>query len=91
MRLVDAVFDCGDFLRIRKGDEQEDIPLSNIANVKTRYVIKMTRAITLVLAKPGKFGSEIYFCFPREGWGFSQPSMVDDLKNRARKARRNRK
>jgi hypothetical protein len=90
MRLVDVAFDCGDFLRVRKGDQQEDIPLSNIANVKHGYVTKGSRVIALVLVKPGKLGSVIYFCHLQEGWFFSKSPIVDELKDRAREARSSR-
>ncbi len=59
--LVDEVYDCGDSLRIRKGREEDTIPLSNIMNVNFNTP---PARITLTLAVPGKFGSEIAFVPP---------------------------
>ena len=59
--LVDEVFDCGDSLLLRKGNEEDAIPLSNIANVN--FTARPSR-ITLTLTTPGKFGTEVAFVPP---------------------------
>jgi hypothetical protein len=58
--LVDDVYDCGDFLRVRNHGDEENVALSNIMNVSATTAINPPR-ITLRLVHPGKFGPEIAF------------------------------
>ena len=87
--LVDEVHDCGDYLLIRRGDEQERVPLSNIMNVSASTNTNPPR-ITLRLLKPGKFGAEIAFT-PQVRFSlnpFAKNPIVDELIVRVDKARR---
>lgn len=87
--LVDEVHDGGDYLLIRKGDEQDRVPLSNIINVSASTNTKPPR-VTLRLLKPGKFGQEITFS-PQVKFSlnpFAKNPIVDDLIVRVDKARR---
>jgi hypothetical protein len=87
--LVDEVHDGGDFLVIRKGGEEERVPLSNIMNVSASTNMNPAR-ITLRLVKPGRFGSEVSFALPaRFSFNpFAKHPVVDDLIVRVDRARR---
>jgi len=88
---VDAVFDCGDHLLVRKSDKEDTVPLSNIINVNFwKNPQNISAQITLRLASPGKFGTEISFALPSKiYWGFPPRSEIaEDLLVRAEKARR---
>jgi hypothetical protein len=87
--LADEVDDCGDFLVFRKGGEEDTVLLSNIINVNFSADRRgAAPRITLTLAAPGKFGSEIMFAPPAQ---FFVPSgrnaVAEDLLARAYKAR----
>ena len=84
--VVDEVYDCGDFLLVRKRGEEDNIPLSNVINVN--YNARPTR-ITLTLATPGKFGSEISFAPPPRLFvsPYYKNEIVGDLIARTTKAR----
>ena len=87
--LADEVHDLGDYLLIRKGNEEERVPLSNIMNVSAITHINPPR-VTLRLVKPGKFGPEITFT-PRTYWRFlpfAKNPIVEDLIVRVDRARR---
>ena len=86
--LVDEVFDCGDFLLIKKGGKEERIPLSNIINVNFAMNQKPAR-ISLTLAKPGRFGSPISFALPPKIYLHPVPhsDVAEDLIVRAHAAR----
>ena len=89
--LADEVYDCGDFLRVRKGAEEEAVPLSNIMNISASLTTNPPRVI-LRLAKPSRFGDEIAF-LPEVGLRlnpFARLPVVDDLIVRADRARSRR-
>lgn len=88
--LVDEVDDCGDYLLVKKRGEEDTVLLSNIINVNFSTDPRGVAArITLRLASPGKFGTEISFApppqihmsFPRRN------EIAEDLLARADKAR----
>jgi hypothetical protein len=87
--LMDEVHDGGDFLLIRKGGEEERVPLSNIMNVSASTNMNPPR-ITLRLVKPGRFGSEVSFSPPQRFSfnPFAKHPLVDELIVRVDKARR---
>ncbi len=58
--LADEVWEGGDFLKIRFGDNEERIPFSNIANIN--YMMMNPPRATLLLRNPCRFGKEIAFC-----------------------------
>jgi hypothetical protein len=86
--LVDEVYDCGNFLLVRSGGEEERIPLSNIMNVSAAILVNPPR-ITLTLVKPCKFGSQIDFSpvRPFSLNPFAGNEVAEDLIVRAYKAR----
>lgn len=89
--LADEVHDCGDSLVVRKGSDEERIPLSNIINVSESIHARPPR-ITLRLARPGRFGSEVSFS-PPSGISFNPFAanpVAEDLIVRVDKARRER-
>jgi len=87
--LADEVQDGGNFLLIRKGSDEERVPLSNIMNVSASTNMN-PRRVTLRLVKPGKFGTEVSFV-PPSRFSFDPSAhhpIVDDLIVRVDKARR---
>jgi hypothetical protein len=87
--LVDEVFDCGDYLLVRKGGEEENVSLGNIMNVSASAMTSPPR-ITLRLLNPGKFGAEISFSPPARFSlnPFARNPVADDLIVRVDRARR---
>ncbi|HYC54400.1 MAG TPA: hypothetical protein VEL28_05635 [Candidatus Binatia bacterium] len=89
--LADEVFDYGDHLLVRKGNEQERIALSNVINVSISSLINPPR-ITLRLATPGRFGNEVAFS-PSVGLRinpFAKIAVGEDLIARVDEARATR-
>lgn len=89
--LVDEVDDCGDTLRVRKGDEEETIPLSSIMNVNLSINQNPPR-ITLRLVNPGRFGRDIAFMPVLEFTlnPFARNRVAEDLIVRVDRARSRR-
>jgi hypothetical protein len=89
--LADEVHDCGDSLLIRKGSDEERVPLSNIMNVSVSTNMNPPR-ITLRLVKPGRLGSEISFSPPfRLSLNpFAKDPVAEDLMVRVDQARMKR-
>ena len=88
---VDDVLDCGDYLLVRKSGEEDTVQLSNIINVNfSKNPENISAQITLRLASPGKFGTEISFAPPPKiYWGFPPRSEIaENLLVPAEKARR---
>jgi len=89
--LVDEVDDCGHYLLVKKRGEEDTILLSNIINVNFSTDQRgVSGRITLTLASPGKFGTEITFAPPPAVY-ISFPArneIAEDLLARADKARR---
>lgn len=88
---VDAVFDCGDHLLVKKDGQEDTVPLANIINVNfSKNPENMSARITLRLATPGKFGAEIAFAPPPQIYfGFpAKNEIAEDLLVRADQARR---
>lgn len=87
--LADEVHDGGDFLLIRKGGDEERVPLANIMNVNASTNVNPQR-VTLRLVKPGKFGTEVSFALPsRFSFNpFATHPIADDLIVRVDRARR---
>jgi hypothetical protein len=88
---MDDVFDCGDHLLVRKNGEEDTVPFSNIVNVNFwKNPQNISARISLTLASPGKFGTEIVFAPPPQFY-FSFPprnKIAEDLLLRAEEARR---
>ena len=58
--LMDEVYDCGNFLLVRKAGEEDSIPLANIMNVSVSNFQNPPR-ITLRLIRPCRFGNDVAF------------------------------
>lgn len=89
--LADEVYDGGDFLLVRDRGEEDHLPLANIVNVNASIMINPPR-VTLRLARPGKFGTEISFC-PKTGFTlnpFAKIQVAEDLIVRVDQARSRR-
>ena len=89
--LVDEVYDCGDYLLIRNGGEEDHLALSNVMNVNSSTYTNPPR-ITLRLVNPGKFGSEVAFSPVRKFTlnPFKPNPVAEDLIVRVDKARSRR-
>jgi len=87
--LADEVYDGGDYLLVKYGDQEERIPLANIMNVSATLMVNPPR-VTLRLVKPGRFGKEVTFTpvRPMTLNPFSRNGVADDLIERVDKARR---
>lgn len=88
--LCDEVYDCGDYLQIKKGSETANIFLAAIINVNTSMASKPPR-ISLRLDARNGFGDEISF-IPLAKTTFNpfakRNKIADDLMTRVDKARR---
>lgn len=69
--VADDVFDLGESLLVRKGAEEETIPLRSIKEVGVLDSVSPA-LIRLRLASPGRFGSEVSF-FQRNAFSSSRP------------------
>ena len=89
--LMDEVYDCGDYLLVRNGAEEDTVPLTNIMNVSATMLINPPR-ITLKLVNPGKFGKEIAFSPIRRFTlnPFAKDKVSEDLISRVDQARSRR-
>jgi hypothetical protein len=88
--LVDEVRDGGDFLVVRNRSEEITVYLSSIINVSVSTNTNPPQ-VTLRLAQPGKFGSELVFSPAQRGFSlnpFRKNPIVEDLIVRVDKARR---
>ncbi len=85
--LVDEVWDDGDTLIVRNGNEEERIALSEIMNVSYSLYPNPTR-VTLSLRGTTRFGREISFYPPARAWPFSRSPIVDELIERIDAKRR---
>jgi len=89
--MADEVEDHGDYLVVRKGDEEERIALTNIVKVHETKLVNPPR-ITLSLGSPGRFGTDIVFT-PAMKFRLNplaKHPVVDDLNARADLARARR-
>ena len=86
--LADEVWDGGDHLVVKIGDQSESVPLSNIMNVSASTLVNPPR-ITLRLVSPGRFGQEISFSPPRNSMfnPFARNTVADDLIERVHRAK----
>jgi hypothetical protein len=91
--LMDEVDDCGDYLLVKKRNEEDTVLFSNIVGVDFSTAKDGAQArITLKLDTPGKFGTQISFKPPPQIY-LSFPhrnEIADDLRDRAHSARANR-
>ncbi len=83
--LADEVIDAGNFLMVRMGREEEQIPLANIINVG--YQPSASPRVTLTLGVPSRFGSEISFYAQQKFISFGQNPVISDLIKRVETAR----
>jgi hypothetical protein len=69
-KLVDEVWDGGDFLLIRNKGEEDRVPFENIMNLSYTMLGNSRRA-TLKLRTPCRFGSEVSFLPAAPPWSFT--------------------
>jgi len=91
-RLADEVYDCGDALLIKRGDEEERVALSDIVKVEYSIVSNPPR-VTLYLGGTSRFGHRIGFTpdapfsiNPFTRFRFKH-LMVEELRGRIERAR----
>lgn len=89
--LLDEVYDGGDFLLVKSGGQEDRILLSNVMNVSASTNTNPPR-ITLRLASPSLFGSEIVFSpvTPLTLNPFAKNKIAEDLITRVDQARSGR-
>ena len=86
--LLDEVYDCGDYLLVKRGGQEDTVLLSNI-----NYVYFTTdrqgsqRRIHLRLDTPGKFGTELSFALSANFFSPQKSEIAEDLVARTNKAR----
>ncbi len=85
--LADEVFDAGDSLVVRFGNDEERIPLANIVNLSYSYISNPQR-VTLTLRNPGRFGKEVTFSPPLRFVPFASSPIIAELIERVDAARR---
>jgi len=86
--LADEVYDCGDYLLVKKSGEEDRVDFSNIMNVSTTMMVNPPR-ITLTLVNAGRFGREVVFS-PVRRFNlnpFAKDEVAADLMTRAYDAR----
>ena len=86
--LVDEVYDCGDYLLVKTGRLETQIPLSEIMNVSTSTAVNPPR-ITLLLAADHGSGVEVKFTPLRRFTlnPFAKNEIAEDITARACRAR----
>jgi hypothetical protein len=90
--LMDEVEDCGTYLIVRNGKEEDNIALSNIMNVSATMAMNPPQ-IALRLVQPCRFGSEVVFSPLRGSFTlnpFRKNVIAEDLIVRVDKARSSR-
>ncbi|HXN64428.1 MAG TPA: hypothetical protein VN862_03785 [Candidatus Acidoferrales bacterium] len=86
--LMDQVYDCGNYLLLRKGGEEDTLLLSNITGVNFTTLRRGEQPrIHLTLDSPGKFGSEISFAPPPNVAFPHKNEIAEGLRVRAAQAR----
>ncbi|HXY95845.1 MAG TPA: hypothetical protein VEH00_02645 [Steroidobacteraceae bacterium] len=87
--LADEVWDEGDALRVRFGEDQERIPLAEIINLSYSGITNPPR-ITLTLRTAGRFGREVSFSPQQSVLSplFRPNPLVNELIERVDAARR---
>jgi hypothetical protein len=87
-RCADEVFDRGDALVVRRGRREAEIPIGEIGRVQSHVLVRPHR-ITLHLARPGTFGSEVMFIPIHDGPRvlFGKTRIAIELGRRAEDAR----
>lgn len=91
--LADEVYDCGDALLVKNGTRQIRVPFADIMNVSATLMVNPPR-VTLTLAHPSEFGTEISFSPVRPTLTlnpFAKNAIVQDLITRVDAARVNRR
>ena len=86
--LMDEVYDCGDYLLVKKGRQEETVLFSNINYVRFSNTRDGAQPrIRLSLDAPGKFGAEILFVPPQNPLAPRTNKVADDLVARVNEAR----
>jgi len=86
--LMDEVYDCGDYLLVKKGGQEDTVLLSNINYVRFSNTRDGAQPrIRLSLDAPGKFGAEILFVPPQNPLAPRTNRVADDLVARVNEAR----
>lgn len=83
--LADEVYDAGDDLLIKKGGQEDRIPLSNIMNIG--YSKLNQQQVTLRFVAPTKFGMEVSFMPVIQIFSPFKNKMIEDLITRVYAAR----
>jgi hypothetical protein len=86
--LMDEVYDCGDYLLVKKSGQEDTVLLSNINYVRFSSTRDGAQPrICLSLDAPGKFGAEIVFVPPQNPLAPRTNRVADDLVARVNEAK----
>ena len=85
--LVDEVWDCGEYLTVRNGGDEDQIAFADIERVS--FMPSTPPRITLALVRPCKFGPRIMFS-PATANPFAPDTVAEDLTRRTHRARTER-
>lgn len=77
----DEILDGGSFLRVRYGRTTADIPISNLREVETRKIIRLTRLV-LHLRTPSILGESIAFYPLQRKEPSGENAVATDLRRR---------
>jgi hypothetical protein len=88
-KFMDEVFDCGDYLVVKRKDLEDNISLSNISNIGYSSSSKNSRLVTLKLRKECVFGGEVSFEVKDNDIfkAFKKNEIIEDLLVRVEKIR----
>ncbi len=84
--LMDEVYDAGDYLIVKKGNQQEQIAFSEIKNISYNLMMNPPR-VTLSVRRQTIFGDEISFSPSTSIIPFKKNPLIKDLIDRVDAAR----
>lgn len=76
--LVDEVWDAGDALIVKNGNQEDRIALSEIANISQSSFFSPPR-VTLTLSRPSRFGGKVTFLPPTGFSPFAKNRIATEL------------
>jgi hypothetical protein len=85
--LADEVYDCGEYLLVKKGNYEDKINISDIINISYNHLQNPPKA-SLRLRNESKLGQEISFSPTVKLMSFKKNPIIEDLILRVDRARR---
>lgn len=81
--LVDEVWDAGDALIVKNGNQEDRVPLSEIVNISQSFFSSPPR-VTLTLNTPSRFGEKVTFSPSTGFFPLAKKSIVTELAERVK-------